>query len=86
MNLHDFLITPAESARRKGPHDGIVMSSRVRLARNIRSAAFPTWVSPDIQYMPLPEMANVIAFIERNYERVGSEPATGWPLWRLRAP
>ncbi len=50
------------------------------------SAAFPTWVSPDIQYTPLPEMANVIAFIERNYERVGSEPATGWPLWRLRAP
>jgi protein arginine kinase len=43
MNLHEFLIPPAESARRKGPHDRIVMSSRVRLARNIRNAAFPGW-------------------------------------------
>ena len=43
MNLHEFLITPAESARQHGPHDRIVMSSRVRLARNIRDAAFPGW-------------------------------------------
>jgi hypothetical protein len=50
------------------------------------SAAFRTWTSSDIEYAPLPEMANVIAFIERNYERTGLEPATGWPIWRLRAP
>jgi len=37
------LISPAESAQRKGPFDRIVMSSRVRLARNIRGAAFPGW-------------------------------------------
>src|SRR5262249_49915582 len=43
MNLTEFLITPAEIARRRGPHDNIVMSSRVRLARNIRDAAFPGW-------------------------------------------
>src|SRR5271167_1028768 len=43
MDLHSFLIPPAESARRKGPHDRIVMSSRVRLARNLRNAAFPGW-------------------------------------------
>jgi len=43
MNLHEFLVSPAETARRKGPHDRIVMSSRVRLARNIRDAAFPGW-------------------------------------------
>ncbi|HZQ47104.1 MAG TPA: protein arginine kinase [Verrucomicrobiae bacterium] len=43
MNIHDFLIPPAESARRKGPHDRIVMSSRVRLARNVKDAAFPGW-------------------------------------------
>src|ERR1043166_2600373 len=43
MDLHEFLIPPAESARRKGPHDRIVMSSRVRLARNIKDAAFPGW-------------------------------------------
>ncbi len=43
MDIHNFLIPPAESARRKGPHDRIVMSSRVRLARNLKDAAFPGW-------------------------------------------
>jgi protein arginine kinase len=43
MNLHEFLVSPAETAQRHGPHDRIVMSSRVRLARNLRSAAFPGW-------------------------------------------
>src|SRR5712672_1579616 len=43
MNIHEFLEPPADTARRKGPHDRIVMSSRVRLARNIRDAAFPGW-------------------------------------------
>ena len=43
MELDVFLIPPAERARRKGPHDRIVMSSRVRLARNLKDAAFPGW-------------------------------------------
>jgi len=43
MDIHLFLIPPVETARRKGPHDRIVMSSRVRLARNIKEAAFPGW-------------------------------------------
>jgi len=43
MDIHQFLISPAQSARRKGPFDRIVMSSRVRLARNIFNAAFPGW-------------------------------------------
>jgi len=43
MKLDEFLIPPAESARRRGPHDRIVMSSRVRLARNLRDSAFPGW-------------------------------------------
>jgi protein arginine kinase len=43
MNLDEFLIPPAQSARRRGPHDRIVMSSRVRLARNLKDAAFPGW-------------------------------------------
>ncbi len=43
MDLHSFLTPPAENARRKGPHDKIVMSSRVRLARNLKDAAFPGW-------------------------------------------
>jgi protein arginine kinase len=43
MNIHEFLISPADSSRRTGPHDRIVMSSRVRLARNLAGLAFPGW-------------------------------------------
>jgi protein arginine kinase len=47
-DIHHFLVPPAEIARRKGPHDRIVMSSRVRLARNLKEAAFPGWAKkPD---------------------------------------
>ena len=42
-DIHSFLCSPAESTRRHGPHDRIVMSSRVRLARNLKDAAFPGW-------------------------------------------
>jgi protein arginine kinase len=41
MDLHTFLSTPAEFTRRTGPNDRIVLSSRVRLARNIKGFAFP---------------------------------------------
>lgn len=43
VDLKKFLASPAETAQRKGPHDRIVMSSRVRLARNVKDAAFPGW-------------------------------------------
>ena len=49
-------------------------------------AGLRTWVSPEAQYAPLPELERVVAFIVANYERAGAEPATGWPLWRLKAP
>jgi len=42
-DIHAFLCSPAESTLRHGPHDRIVMSSRVRLARNLRDYAFPGW-------------------------------------------
>jgi protein arginine kinase len=57
MNLDGFLIPPAEIARRKGPHDRIVMSSRVRLARNIKDAAFPGWAKK-------PERVRVLELIQ----------------------
>jgi hypothetical protein len=44
------------------------------------------WVSPEAQYAPLSELERVVEFIAANYERIGAEPATGWPLWRLKAP
>lgn len=43
MNIHEFLSSPAESSKRTGPHDRIVMSSRVRLARNLKGTSFPGW-------------------------------------------
>src|SRR6266542_927407 len=43
MTIHEFLVAPAETARREGPHNKIVMSSRVRLARNLKGVAFPGW-------------------------------------------
>ena len=34
MNLHEFLIAPDVASQVAGPHDRIVLSSRVRLARS----------------------------------------------------
>ena len=42
-DLHQFLISPSQAAQQHGPNDRIVMSSRVRLARNLRDASFPGW-------------------------------------------
>ncbi len=41
MELINFLSKPSDFSRRTGPNDKIVLSSRVRLARNIRGFAFP---------------------------------------------
>lgn len=49
-------------------------------------AGLRAWTSPDAQYSPPPELERVIEFVAANYDRAGTEPATGWPLWRLRAP
>lgn len=43
MTLYEFLASPADAARRDGPHSKIVMSSRIRLARNLKGSAFPGW-------------------------------------------
>lgn len=71
MDIHQFLVPPAETARRKGPYDRIVLSSRVRLARNLKDASFPGWakkpertrvlelIRPAVQ--ALPEMKEAFA-------------------------
>src|SRR5512136_2585065 len=43
MNINDFLSSPAAIAQREGPSQRIVLSSRVRLARNLKGLAFPGW-------------------------------------------
>ncbi len=48
MNLNEFLSPPSAAARPGAPNDKIVLSSRVRLARNLRGVAFPGWAKkPD---------------------------------------
>jgi protein arginine kinase len=70
-DLHQFLISPSDAAQQHGPNDRIVMSSRVRLARNLRDSAFPGWAKKPERVkiletiMPavgaLPEMADSFA-------------------------
>ncbi len=43
MKITEFLPSAAETCRREGPQDWIVMSSRVRLARNLVGFPFPGW-------------------------------------------
>src|SRR3989454_3184755 len=43
MGIHDFLVPPADTARRRGQFDRFVMSGGVRLARNLKGAAFRGW-------------------------------------------
>jgi protein arginine kinase len=43
MKLSTVLSTPGEWLRGDGPHHQIVISSRVRLARNLRNRSFPGW-------------------------------------------
>src|SRR5438270_4395727 len=47
-NIKEFLAAPAQSCKLEGPHDRIVMSSGVRLARNLKDFPFPGWAKkPD---------------------------------------
>ena len=43
MKLSSIISTQGEWLRGEGPHHQIVVSSRVRLARNLRNRAFPGW-------------------------------------------
>src|SRR5213594_1429905 len=71
MNVHEFLVSPADASRREGPHNRIVLSSRVRLARNLKGMPFPGWakkaervkaleaIRPAVE--SLPQMANAFS-------------------------
>ncbi|MFH1857600.1 MAG: ATP--guanido phosphotransferase, partial [Candidatus Omnitrophota bacterium] len=43
MKIDDFLRQTSEWLRGKGPHSEIVLSSRVRLARNLMNYPFSHW-------------------------------------------
>src|SRR6186997_720047 len=43
MSIHNILLNTGEWLRGEGPHHQIVVSSRVRLARNVQKFPFPGW-------------------------------------------
>src|SRR6476620_7524352 len=43
MKISNMLASAGEWLRGEGPHHQIVISSRVRLARNLRNRPFPGW-------------------------------------------
>jgi len=66
MRVEDFLLSPEELCQRRGPNDDIVLSSRVRLARNLDSAPFPGWAKRkakiEIMERILPEIESLSLF------------------------
>ncbi|MEA3209210.1 MAG: protein arginine kinase [Chthoniobacter sp.] len=71
MSIHNILLNTGEWLRGEGPHHQIVVSSRVRLARNVQKFAFPGWakkaerlqiletIKPRVE--ELPEMADAFS-------------------------
>ena len=49
MNIQEILSKPAEAASREGPSNKIVLSSRVRLARNLAATPFPGWAKKTVR-------------------------------------
>src|SRR6266853_586011 len=43
MSIHNILLNTGEWLRSEGPHHQIVVSSRVRVARNVKNFSFPGW-------------------------------------------
>ena len=68
MNVVDFLLPVSEAVARKGPHDRIVLSSRVRLARNVQGHSFPGRAKKDDRVASMkeirPEVESLGAFKE----------------------
>lgn len=58
--LQAFLSPPADAARRTGPLDHIVLSSRVRLARNVQGFSFPGWAKKAERIRSLEVMRNAV--------------------------
>ena len=49
MSIQETLSKPAEAASREGPSNKIVLSSRVRLARNLAATSFPGWAKKTVR-------------------------------------
>lgn len=63
MNLDELWKTTGEWLKGRGPNCDIVMSSRIRLARNLARYPFPHWASPD-------NLEEVTSVFERGYKEI----------------
>ena len=73
MSIHNILTHPGEWLRGEGPHHQIVVSSRVRLARNLKGFSFPGWAkkSERLQDVPIPVTeVNANTLVENNQVRI----------------
>ncbi len=61
MRFSTLLKNPADWMQGHGPHSEIVMTSRIRLARNLRSWSFPGWSSEKLRVELLNEVRPVVA-------------------------
>ena len=64
MNIHEILSKPAEAARREGPSNKIVLSSRVRLARNLATTPFPGWAKKSVRVETFKNIRNNVMEVE----------------------
>ena len=60
MKLDELLLKTGEWARAEGPHQDIVISSRVRLARNLRESSFPGWAKKPERVEVLGRLRNAV--------------------------
>ena len=56
MKISSFLSSSGEWLRTSGPHHQIVVSSRVRLARNLKNRSFPGWAKKNERLQILEEL------------------------------
>ncbi len=61
MRFSTLLKNPADWMQGHGPHSDIVMTSRIRLARNLRGRPFPGWASERRRVELLQEVRPVVA-------------------------
>ena len=60
MKIEELLSRPSEWVQVEGPNSKIVLSSRVRLARNLRNVPFPGWAKKPERQRALELMQPVV--------------------------
>jgi protein-arginine kinase len=61
MTFDDIVAKPGQWLRGDGPHDKIVVSSRIRFARNLKDRPFPGWAKKAERLKILGEIQDHVA-------------------------